>query len=117
MTHADAVGLPLFVQVTDRGCVAYVPIPPSVPCATSEAAAGRVKAASQRDRILALLRAHPAGLTAAEVEAATGYSGTRARLLELSHGVGVQRGLGLIERTEEQRVVAGHSSAYIWRIR
>lgn len=128
----DAEGTPLFagaVGAVSSGTLGihpladkppYAPVPPSIPCATSEQAAellGAAGAAHQRARVLAVLRAHPDGLTASEVEALTGISGTRARLLELSHGVGVQRGLGLIERTAETRVVPGHRGAFVWRVR
>lgn len=100
-----------------------VPTPPSVPCPTSEAAARAVEttgtAERQRDRILAYLRGRPEGATAGEIEAATGIEGSacRPRLLELSHGVGNQRGLGLLRRTEETRTVPGHRAALVWRIR
>ena len=112
MSHMDAVGLPLFA-----------PIPPSVPCATSEAAAERQertgKAGRDRRRILAYLRTRPDGATEQEIGAALDLTGDvyRPRIRELGHGVGVQCGLGLIERTEEQRVTLGHQPSFIWRIR
>lgn len=113
--------LPLFaIAWGDDAITRHHLTAPSVPCATSEAAAQAIErgtAQRQRDRILAYLRSRPDGATASEVEAATGISGTRARLLELAHGIGREMGLGLIERTTETRKIPGHRNALIWRTR
>ena len=88
---------------------------------TSEAAAQAVDRGTsqrQRDRILAYLRSRPDGATASEIEAALGLDGSavRPRLLELGHGVGKQRGLGLIVRLTTTRTVPGHRAATVWRV-
>lgn len=115
--RAPTADLPLFAPVPRRSVT-----PPSIAgsptsIAAAEAVEARGTAQRQRDRILAYLRARPDGATAGEVEAATGISGTRARLLELGHGVGQQLGLGLIERTTATRRIPGHRDATIWRAR
>lgn len=90
--------------------------------ATSEAAAQAIDRGTsqrQRDRILAYLRTRSDGATASEVSDATGIPPDccRPRLLELGHGVGQQRGLGLIVRLTTTRTVPGHRAANLWRVR
>ena len=108
--------------VGTEGLALFAPHAPSVAGSpTSEAAAQAVErgtARRQRDRILAYLRSRPDGATAGEIEAALALDGSavRPRLLELAHGIGIQRGLGLIERTAVERVVPGHRAACVWRV-
>lgn len=115
MTALGTTGLPLFAPRS-------APTPPSVPCPTSEDAARGVeatgKAARQRDTILRYLRSRADGATTQEIVDATGIpsDAARPRLLELSHGIGDQPGLGLIRRTDETRRVPGHRAALIWRM-
>ena len=113
MSALGTSGLPLFAPRS-------APTPPSVPCPTSEDAARGVEAsgtaARQRDRILAYLRSRLDGATTQEIVDATGIpdNAARPRLLELSHGIGNQPGLGRIRRTERTRRIPGHRAGLIW---